>query len=187
MVRVYGNRRRQVLVARMVLIALVVLPVSQAFSPVASRASCLRKVSLQMCVHPPATAKKTLTSKFVSIFSALCLGTASVPSVHARDLSQDALLPLSSDGTSLVVTAAPTKEGRDLKSVGIAIGAGAAGFGSVFILRKGGKKNEPSPQEWAEQKQNEWKSSSPASSTSGGGASAKTATSPLQVFMCVLS
>jgi len=170
----------------MVLIALVVLPVSQAFSPVASRASCLRKVSLQMCAHPPAPAKKSLTSKFVSIFSALCLGTASVPSAHARDLSQDALLPLSS-GTSLVVTAAPTKEGRDLKSLGIAIGAGAAGFGSVFILRKGGKKNVPSPQEWAEQKQNEWKSSSPASSTSGGGASAKTATSPLQVFMCVLS
>jgi hypothetical protein len=48
------------------------------------------------------------------------------------------------------------KEERSLKNVAIAVSAGAAGFGSVFILRKGGK-NDPSPQEWAEKKQQEWK------------------------------
>jgi len=38
---------------------------------------------------------------------------------------------------------------------GIAVAAGAAGFGSVLLLRKGGKKD--SAQEWADGKQKEWK------------------------------
>ena len=90
--------------------------------------------------------------------------------MRARDLSvpepvavKVTFLSESGESTSLVAEAATEetiekKEGRSLKSVGLAAGAGIAGFGSVFILRKGGgKKKDVTPQQWAEKKQEEWK------------------------------
>ena len=81
-------------------------------------------------------------------------------------LSYHALISERAPGgrTELVAKAATAeketeKEGRTLRSVGLAAGAGAAGFGSVFILRKGkgGGNKDVTPQAWAEKKQEEWK------------------------------
>jgi hypothetical protein len=119
---------------------------------------------VRMCAQPGSEAapvamtKKSIVKKAVTLFSALSIGSAAAPiASRARDMPA---LPMD---TALVaeasVTEAPAKEkAGPLKSIAIGGIAGAAGFGSVILLRKGLQKDTPSsPQEWADKKQKEWK------------------------------
>lgn len=157
-------------------LAAVAAPAAQAFLPAAqmpgtARAPALCSASLFMCQRSagstrPAAIEKTLATKALAAFSALCISGAVGPaSARARELSAEMLSAQSLDTFSLVAAGAPAapeapvKDGENgiLKKGGIAVAAGAAGFGSVFLLRMGGKKKTPSAQQWADGKQKEWK------------------------------
>ena len=153
-------------------LAAVAAPAAQAFVPAAqmpeiARAPALRSASVLMClppagVRPAAASANPLAKQALAAFSALCISGAVGPaSARARELSAEVLAAQAGDTVALVAAAAepateaPVKGGDILKKGGIAVAAGAAGFGSVLLLRKGGKK--VSAQEWADGKQKEWK------------------------------
>lgn len=150
-------------------LAAVAAPAAHCFVPAAqmpeiARAPALRSASVLMCQHPaPAAASANpLAKQALAAFSALCISGAVGPaSARARELSAEVLAAQAGDTVALVAAAAdpateaPVKGGDILKKGGIAVAAGAAGFGSVLLLRKGGKK--VSAQEWADGKQKEWK------------------------------
>ena len=150
-------------------LAAVAAPAAQAFVPAAqmpeiARAPALRSASVLMClppagVRPAAASANPLAKQALAAFSALCISGAVGPaSARARELSAEVLAAQAGDTVALVAEAAPeapVKGGDILKKGGIAVAAGAAGFGSVLLLRKGGKKD--SVQEWADGKQKEWK------------------------------
>ena len=154
-------------------LAAAALPAAQAFLPaqVPGTARGLQAFPMLMCqppAEPRAAVAKPLQQQVLAAFSALCIGGAVAPaSARERELSVEALAAQAGDSVALVAEAAATADqpsaevdgGRQiLKAGGIAVVAGAAGFGSVILLRrKGGKDDPPSPQAWADGKQKEWK------------------------------
>ena len=141
--------------------AAALVPATEAFAfgaaPAVRAPGCTGQ---QMCANGDGAPKASLSSKAVALFSALCIGGVAPSASRARDLSADAQATIVGDGTALVVTEEAPKESRSMKSVLVGGVAGAAGFGSVFLLRKGAKK-DPSPQEFMEKKQEEWKAEAP--------------------------
>lgn len=154
-------------------LAAAALPAAQAFlpAPVPGTSRVLRAAPLRMCQTPAefrAAAAKPLQQQALAAFSALCIGGAVAPaSARARELSVEAFAAQAEDSVALVAEATanadkPSSEvdgGRQiLKAGGVAVVAGAAGFGSVILLRrKGGEDDPTSPQAWADGKQQEWK------------------------------
>ena len=141
--------------------AAALVPATEAFAfgaaPAVRAPGCTGQ---QMCANGDGAPKASLSSKAVALFSALCIGGVAPSASRARDLSADAQATIVGDGTALVVTEEAPKESRSMKSVLVGGVAGAAGFGSVFLLRKGAKK-DPSSQEFIEKKQEEWKAEAP--------------------------
>jgi len=127
-------------------------------SPVQCRAP------IRMCADSPAptdSLKQSVMSKTVTLLSAICIGSSAPSPSRARELSPEAFAALSvGDSTSLVAKAAvaeaPAKEGKSLKTYSMAVAAGASGFASVLLLRRGGKK-DPSPTNVMEKKLDETK------------------------------